>query len=165
MPILDEHSFEFFSHSPEQTRRLGMHLGRLLQPGDLICLQGDLGAGKTTLVQGVAQGWGSQDAVSSPTFVLVNVYRRADGAQLSHFDAYRIESLREAEELDFDALLNQGPLFIEWPERVEPILPSERLWTWLEYETDEHRGMRFAAHGRRYEQLLEGLRQAVYGAN
>ena len=64
-----------------------------------------------------------------------------------------------------DALLDQGPLLIEWPERIDPILPSERLWTWLEYETEEHRGMRFAAHGRRYEQLLEGLRQAVYGAN
>jgi tRNA threonylcarbamoyladenosine biosynthesis protein TsaE len=165
MPILDEHTFEFFSHSPEQTRRLGMRLGALLHPGDLICLQGDLGAGKTTLVQGVAQGWGTLDAVSSPTFVLVNVYRRADGAQLSHFDAYRIESLGEAEELDFDALLNQGPLFIEWPERVESILPSERLWAWLEYETEEHRAMRFAAHGKRYEHLLEDLRQNLYGAD
>ncbi len=59
MPILDAHTFEFFSKSPEQTRRLGMRLGALLQPGDLICLQGDLGAGKTTLVQGVARGWGA----------------------------------------------------------------------------------------------------------
>jgi tRNA threonylcarbamoyladenosine biosynthesis protein TsaE len=165
MPILDEHAFEFFSHSTEQTRRLGMRLGALIQPGDLICLQGDLGAGKTTLVQGVAQGWGTLDAVSSPTFVLVNVYRRSDGAQLSHFDAYRIESLAEAEELDFDALLDQGALFIEWPERVEPILPSERLWAWLEYETEEHRAMRFAAHGKRYEVLIEDLRKELYGGD
>jgi tRNA threonylcarbamoyladenosine biosynthesis protein TsaE len=165
MPILDEHTFEFFSRSPEQTRRLGMRLGALLKPGDLICLQGDLGAGTTTLVQGVAQGWGTLDAVSSPTFVLVNVYRRPDGTRLSHLDAYRIESLGEAEELDLDALLNQGPLFVEWPERVEPILPSERLWAWLEYESEEHRAMRFAAHGRRYENLIENLRQAIYGAH
>ena len=78
MPILDDHTLDFVSKSPEQTRRIGIRLGGLLQPGDLICLQGDLGAGKTTLVQGIAQGWGALDSVSSPTFVLVNVYRRAD---------------------------------------------------------------------------------------
>lgn len=165
MPILDAHTFEFFSKSPEQTRRLGIRLGALLHTGDLICLQGELGAGKTTLVQGVARGWGALDEVSSPTYVLVNAYRRPDGAQLSHFDAYRIESLGEAEELDLDTLLVQGPLFIEWPERVEGILPVERLWAWLEYETEEHRSMRFEACGKRYENLLDALQQGVYGAN
>src|SRR5512137_2849521 len=104
MPILDPHTFEFFSKSPEQTRRLGMRLGALLQPGDLVCLQGDLGAGKTTLVQGMAQGWGALDSVSSPTFVLVNSYRRPDSSPFFHFDAYRIDSPGEAEELDLDIL-------------------------------------------------------------
>src|SRR5512142_1895884 len=137
MPILDAHALEFFSRSPEQTRRLGMRLGALLHTGDLICLQGELGAGKTTLVQGVAQGWGAMDSVSSPTFVLVNAYRRPDSLQLFHLDAYRIDSPQEAEELDLDALLQQGPLIVEWAERVEPILPEERLWAWLEYESDE----------------------------
>ena len=165
MPILDAHAFEFFSKSPEQTRRLGIRLGALLQPADLICLQGDLGAGKTTLVQGVARGWGALDEVSSPTFVLVNAYRRADAGQLFHFDAYRIDSLAEAEELDLDALLARGPLLIEWPERVEPILPVERLWAWLEYDSEEHRSMRFAARGKRYESLLDALRQTIYGAD
>jgi tRNA threonylcarbamoyladenosine biosynthesis protein TsaE len=165
MPILDAHAFEFFSKSPEQTRRLGMRIGALLQPGDLICLQGDLGAGKTTLVQGVAQGWGALDEVSSPTFVLVNTYRRADAGQLFHFDAYRIDSLGEAEELDLDNLLVQGPLFVEWPERVEAILPRERLWAFLEYESDEHRSLRFTARGSRYESMLDELRRKVYGAD
>jgi tRNA threonylcarbamoyladenosine biosynthesis protein TsaE len=165
MPILDAHAFEFFSRSPEQTRRLGMRLGALLQPGDLVCLQGDLGAGKTTLVQGVAQGWGALDDVSSPTFVLVNAYRRPDLSQLFHFDAYRVDSLGEAEELDIDSYLSQGPLVVEWPERVEPILPIERLWAWLEYESEEHRAMRFAAYGKRYENLLDHLRQIVYGGD
>ena len=165
MPILDAHSFEFFSRSPEQTRRLGMCLGALLQQGDLICLQGDLGAGKTTLVQGVAQGWGALDPVSSPTFVLVNAYRRPDSKQLFHFDAYRVDSLGEAEELDIDTLLSQGPLLVEWPERVEPVLPAERLWAWLEYESEEHRAMRFSACGKRYESLLDHFRQNIYGGN
>jgi tRNA threonylcarbamoyladenosine biosynthesis protein TsaE len=113
----------------------------------------------------VARGWGAQDEVSSPTFVLINAYRRPDGSQLSHFDAYRVESLGEAEELDLDALLRSGPLFIEWPERVEPILPIERLWTWLEYESEEHRLLRFAACGFRYESLLDSLRGAIYGGD
>ena len=165
MPILDAHTFEFFSRSPEQTRRLGMRLGALLQQGDLICLQGDLGAGKTTLVQGVAQGWGALDAVSSPTFVLVNAYRRPDSSQLFHFDAYRVDSLGEAEELDMDTLLSQGPLVIEWPERVEPILPVDRLWACLEYESEEHRAMRFSACGKHYESLLDHLRQNIYRGN
>jgi tRNA threonylcarbamoyladenosine biosynthesis protein TsaE len=165
MPILDAHTFEFFSHSPEQTRRLGMRLGALLQPGDLICLQGDLGAGKTTLVQGLAQGWGTLDAVSSPTFVLINTYRRPDSNLLFHFDAYRVDSVGEAEELDIDTLLSQGPLVVEWPERVEPILPAERLWAWLDFESEEHRVMRFAACGKRYESLLDQLHQTFYGGD
>ncbi len=165
MPILDVHTFEFFSKSPEQTRRLGMRLGALLQPGDLVCLQGELGAGKTTFVQGAAQGWGALDEVSSPTFVLVNAYRRAGGGQFFHFDAYRVESLAEAEELDLDALLAAGPLFVEWPERVEAVLPAERLWTFLEYESDEHRALRFTPCGERFEALLDTLQRAIYGAD
>lgn len=163
MPILDSNTLEFFSRSPEQTRRVGMRLGGLLQAGDVICLQGELGAGKTTLVQGLAQGWGSLDSVSSPTFVLVNVYRRPDTAQLFHLDAYRLESAPEAEELDIDNLLAQGPLVVEWPERIEPVLPGERLWVKLEYVAEEHREMRFTTRGEHYERMLAALRQAVYG--
>lgn len=163
MPILAPNTLEFFSRSPEQTRRVGMRLGGLLQTGDMICLQGELGAGKTTLVQGMAQGWGSLDAVTSPTFVLVNVYRRPDAAQLFHLDAYRLESAAEAEELDINALLAQGPLVVEWPERIEPALPGERLWVKLEYLAEEHREMQFNTCGERYESLLAALRQAVYG--
>src|SRR5689334_22512726 len=116
MPVLSATAFDFLSHGPEQTWRLGMRLGALLKPGDVICLQGELGAGKTTFVQGLAQGWGSLDAVSSPTFILVNLHRKPDGGQLFHFDTYRLESAPEAEELDIDTMLSQGPLVIEWPE-------------------------------------------------
>ncbi len=103
MSILDAHMLEFFSRSPEQTRRIGVRLGGMLQAGDVICLQGELGAGKTTFAQGLAQGWGALDSVSSPTFVLVNQYRRADGGLLFHVDAYRLDSVPEAEELDLDS--------------------------------------------------------------
>jgi tRNA threonylcarbamoyladenosine biosynthesis protein TsaE len=163
MPILDPNTLEFFSRSPEQTRRVGMRLGGLLQTGDVICLQGELGAGKTTLMQGIVQGWGSLDAVSSPTFVLINIYRRPDATQLFHLDAYRLESVPEAEELDIDTLLSQGPLVVEWPERIEPVLPDERLWMKLDYVAEEHREMQFTTRGERYESLLAALRHAVYG--
>ncbi|RPJ24145.1 MAG: tRNA (adenosine(37)-N6)-threonylcarbamoyltransferase complex ATPase subunit type 1 TsaE [Chloroflexi bacterium] len=165
MPILDAHSMDFFSRSPEQTRRIGMRLGGALQAGDVICLQGDLGAGKTTFVQGVAQGWGSLDSVTSPTFILVNVYRRPDEARLFHMDAYRLDSAPEAEELDLDAMLAQGPLLIEWPERIDGLVPDERLWIKLEHVDEEEREMNFKAAGKRYDGLLEMLRQAAYGGD
>ena len=163
MPILDKHTVEFLSRSPEQTRRVGIRLGSLLHVGDLICLQGELGAGKTTLVQGVAQGWGSTDAVSSPTFVLVNVYRKPEGTRLFHLDCYRIDSAAEAEELDFETMLAQGPLVIEWPDRIQPILPENRLSIGLEYTDDTQREMRIRASGPRYDELLTDLRESAFG--
>lgn len=163
MPILDAHTIDFFSRSPEQTRRVGMRLGGSLRAGDVICLQGALGAGKTTLVQGLAKGWGSLDPASSPTFILVNEYRRADGALLFHMDAYRLESVPEAEELDLDAMLTQGPLVIEWPERIRKLIPGEHIWVDLEYLAEEHRQMRFQSRGRRSDSLLEDLRQSMFG--
>ncbi len=163
MPILPPHTVEFFSRSPEQTRRLGMRLGGALTSGDIICLEGELGAGKTTLVQGLARGWGSSDPVSSPTFILVNLYRRPDGARLFHLDAYRLSSAMEAEELDLDAMLLEGPLVIEWADRVQEILPPERLWIRMEFVDEEQRQMQFTARGERFEELLETFRRAVFG--
>lgn len=156
---------DFFSRSPEQTRRIGVRLGGALQTGDVICLQGDLGAGKTTFVQGVARGWGSLDSVSSPTFILVNVYRRADQSQLFHLDAYRLDSTPEAEELDLDSMLSQGPVLIEWPERMDGLIPRDRLWLQLEHVDEEEREMKFKSSGKRYDDLLEVVRHGAYGGD
>ncbi len=163
MPILDSHTIEFFSRSPEQTRRIGMRLGGELKAGDVICLQGNLGAGKTTFVQGLAQGWGSIDSVSSPTFIIVNEYRRANGGQIFHLDAYRLDSVPEAEELDLDSMLAEGVLIIEWPEKLDGLLPNDRLWITLDHVQEEHRQMRFNARGKRYDDLLDGIRQSMFG--
>jgi tRNA threonylcarbamoyladenosine biosynthesis protein TsaE len=165
MPVLDLHTMDVFSRSPEQTRRIGMQLGKALRTGDVICLQGELGAGKTTFVQGVAQGWGSLDSVSSPTFIIVNVYRRGDEARLFHMDAYRLDSTPEAEELDLDSMLSQGPLLIEWPERMNGLVPPEHLWVYLEHIAEEVREMKVRASGSRYDELLEVVRKAVYGGD
>jgi len=154
---------DFFSRSPEQTRRVGRRLGEVLDAGDVICLQGDLGAGKTTLVQGIAQGWGSLDSVSSPTFILVNVYRRPDQSQLFHMDAYRLDSAPEAEELDLDTMLAQGALLVEWPDRMNGLIPKERLWVNLEHIDEEEREMKFKSTGKRYDELLDVVRHSTFG--
>jgi tRNA threonylcarbamoyladenosine biosynthesis protein TsaE len=163
VPILDPHTLEFTSRSPEQTRRIGMRLGLLLQPGDLVCLSGDLGSGKTTLVQGIAQGWGSLDQVTSPTFVLVNAYRRPDGAVLHHMDAYRMKDAAEAEDLDLTIMLETGAIVIEWPERIQDILPHGRIWVDMRWLADEQRGMVFSVRGERFTRLLDEFRQKVIG--
>jgi tRNA threonylcarbamoyladenosine biosynthesis protein TsaE len=163
MPIMNPHVLEFFSRSPEQTRRLGIRLGALLKPGDLVCLSGDLGSGKTTLVQGLAQGFGSLDFVSSPTFVLCNEYRRPNGQVLFHLDAYRLSGAPEAEDLDFDRMIEDGVLVIEWPERIQSILPRERLWLNLRYIAEEQRGMVFLPEGKRYETIVAEFRRQSFG--
>jgi tRNA threonylcarbamoyladenosine biosynthesis protein TsaE len=163
MPILDPSTLEFFSRSPEQTRRLGARLGALIQPGDVVCLSGDLGSGKTTLVQGIAQGWGSLDNVSSPTFVLVNEYRRPDGRCLFHLDAYRMANWLEAEDLDLERMIDDGPVVMEWPDRIKEILPVNRIWVNMRWIADEQRAMTFLSHGERYNALLSEFRKRVFG--
>lgn len=163
MPILDSHSFEFVSRSADQTRRLGNRLGGLVLKGDVIALSGELGAGKTTLVQGIAQGWGSVDPVSSPTFVLVNGYRNGDGILLSHLDAYRLGSVVEAEELDLDNLIDSGPLVVEWADRINTVLPADKLAIQLRWIADEQRILFFHANGTRSQMILESFSKAVSG--
>ncbi len=163
MPILDPHTIEVFSRSPSQTRRVGIRLGALLQKGDLVCLSGDLGSGKTTFVQGIAQGWGSGDAVTSPTFVLVNSYRKPNGPDLHHLDAYRLENAQEALDLDLDQMMESGALVIEWPEKIERSLPRERIWVNLNWVDLEQRHLVFKPSGERFEKLLLEFRKQIYG--
>ncbi len=162
-PILNPNTLEFFSLSTEQTRRVGMRLGALLQTSDLVCLAGDLGSGKTTLTQGIAAGWGSLDQVSSPTYMLVNTYRHASGSTLYHLDAYRLSGPAEAEDLDLDTMLAQGPMIIEWADIVREALPADHLWVELRWLDEEQRGMQFSAQGQHYENLLTEFQQSVYG--
>jgi tRNA threonylcarbamoyladenosine biosynthesis protein TsaE len=163
MPILDTNSLEFISRSTEHTRRVGMRLGALLNTGDVICLVGDLGAGKTTFVQGIAAGWGSLDRVTSPTFVLVNVYRRPEGGRLYHLDAYRLDSPAEAEDLDLQPMLESGPLVVEWADRIKSVLPRYHLWVTMQLISIGQRDMVFTGHGNRYLPLMAAFRKQLYG--
>ena len=154
---------EFISHSTEQTRRAGMRLGSLLQRGDLILLIGELGAGKTSLVQGICSGWGSLDNATSPTFVLVNVYRRPDSERLYHLDAYRLNSATEAESLDIDAYIENGPLVIEWADRILSVLPEAHLKVYFSWIDEDQRDLIITAHGKQYDRLLAEFRKLVFG--
>lgn len=151
---------------------MGMRLGELLQCGDVVGLYGDLGTGKTTFVQGLASGWGSTDAVTSPTFVLVNVYRRSDGSDdkgvLYHLDAYRLmgtaeQILAQAIDLDLETMFATGTLVVEWAERVQEVLPEERMTVSLKWVDENQRDLIIQGSGERGMQLLETLRQRTYG--
>ena len=135
----------------------------MLRKGDLICLSGDLGSGKTTLVQGIAQGWGSSDAVTSPTFVLVNVYHKVNGPDLYHLDAYRLQTAAEAIDLDLDEMLANGALVVEWPENIEKALRGSRLWIDLSWVDLEQRLLVFKPEGTRFETMLKEFRKQIYG--
>ena len=140
-----------------------MRLGGLLQQGDVIGLSGDLGAGKTTLMQGIAAGWGSLDPVTSPTFVLVNVYRQMDQFKLFHLDAYRLSGASEAVDLDLEFLLEQGSLVVEWIERIQAALPKDLLRIKMKWIDEEHRDLLLVAEGDRSKTLLTALRKELYG--
>jgi tRNA threonylcarbamoyladenosine biosynthesis protein TsaE len=164
VPILDERSLEFLSHSPEQTQRLGVRLGEILPLRAVLCLAGELGAGKTTLAQGIARGWGALDPVTSPTFVLINEYRRADGHVLHHVDAFRLAQADEAEALGLLELFESpGPVMIEWPENIAELIPAERLWIRLQWADEYRRNLHFDARGAPYESLLRTFKQVAFG--
>jgi tRNA threonylcarbamoyladenosine biosynthesis protein TsaE len=142
------------SRSPAETRRLGEALGARLGPGDVVALRGELGAGKTALAQGIGAGLGVTEPVSSPTFALVHEY--AGRLPVWHLDTYRIRSLDELIDLSWqDLLAAGGVILVEWPERIEPALPDERLDVRLEYVDEDTREIRLHARGSRLRRLVD----------
>jgi tRNA threonylcarbamoyladenosine biosynthesis protein TsaE len=145
------------SHCVEETLRLGQRLGQAAAhaPGTVcIALDGPLGAGKTHLTRGIAQGAGVLDLslVCSPTFVLLNIYdadEHAGGRRVYHFDAYRINSPEELEALGFEEILGSNGgggeegtraiVVVEWASRVADLLPADTLWITIEHGDDDHR--------------------------
>jgi len=126
MPILDPNVVEFVSGSPAQTARLGERLGKLLRGGEVICLEGNLGAGKTCLAQGIGRGWGAATDLTSPTFTLIHEY--GDGPRVYHIDLYRLRKLREAASLGLEELLDrEAVVLVEWGERFPELWPAERI--------------------------------------
>jgi tRNA threonylcarbamoyladenosine biosynthesis protein TsaE len=150
-------SLKQISHSPEETRNLGVKLGELAQPGDIYLLSGNLGAGKTCLTQGIAWGLGSREYALSPTFVLM---REIEGRlSLYHIDLYRLDRIEEVSDLGLDDYLyGQGLCVIEWAEKGIRVLPTEHLLVKIEYLSDNERCFTFVPHGKRYEKLTGQLK-------
>ena len=142
-----------------RTEAIGAALGALLAPGDVICLSGELGAGKTVFSRGIGAGWGASVPLSSPTYNLAHEHHRpADDSRLYHLDFYRICSARDAETVAIDDILDSGDVVIfEWPERILELLPVERLWINFTMRQDFTRDLEFVARGERYRALIDAL--------
>lgn len=113
------------SASPEETESFGRRLGRSAAPGSVFALYGELGAGKSTMVRGLAEGIGARGPVTSPTFTLVHEYR-GGRLPLFHIDLYRLEGPSEAEALHLEAFWSEpAVVVIEWPEKLEALLPPQ----------------------------------------
>ncbi len=116
---------EYISNSYEDTQIIAADFSKGLKSGDVICMYGDLGAGKTAFVQGLAKGLGIQEPITSPTFTIVNEY--SGRLMLYHFDVYRIADSDEMFEIGYDEYIDgDGVCVIEWPQLISDILPKQR---------------------------------------
>jgi len=135
--VMEVFMYKVISNSPEDTFTIGEKIGKLLDKGNVICLSGDLGVGKTMFVKGIAKGLGVEDYITSPTFTIVNEH---EGKYiLYHFDVYRVNDSEELAEIGFDEYIySDGVSVIEWAELIMPILPKERLF--IEIKKDYSKG-------------------------
>lgn len=147
--------------SAEDTRGLGEALSRLVKPGDIVLLSGDLGAGKTTLAQGFARGLGVTDQIVSPTFVLVRLYKGR--LPMIHADAYRMDNLDEVTDLDLPELLDEGGVaLVEWGDVIAPMLPADYLDVAIELgDADDDRRFTIRAVGPRWTPRAPAVRAAM----
>ncbi|MDQ0340445.1 tRNA threonylcarbamoyladenosine biosynthesis protein TsaE [Caldalkalibacillus uzonensis] len=142
-----------YSHSVGHTQALAEALADKLTGGEVITLSGDLGAGKTSFVQGLARGLGITRKVNSPTFTIIKEYQ---GSQfpLYHIDAYRLED--ETEDVGFEEYIyGDGVTVIEWPERIAPYLPEARLHIRIEKRGETERNIYLLPHGERFVKLVK----------
>jgi len=148
----------FQTSSTSETIRVGKRLGRLLQPGDVVALIGDLGTGKTQFIKGLAEGVGVGKAtyVSSPSFTLINEY--PGRTPLYHIDLFRLESEKEAEGLGLEEYVRgNGITAIEWADKIPSLLPEELLWVKIHYTGEHSRSLEILGKGNRYQKLVEEL--------
>ncbi|MCX5779677.1 MAG: tRNA (adenosine(37)-N6)-threonylcarbamoyltransferase complex ATPase subunit type 1 TsaE [Firmicutes bacterium] len=149
-------------HNEEEMQKLGRDLAAVLAEDDVVYLLGELGAGKTTLVRGVARGLGYPGRVTSPTFTLMNIY--ATDPLIYHFDFYRLEN-SDMEDLGLDDYLECGGIsLVEWPQVGQELLPQEALWLEIElidHDYERSRMVSISAQGSKYQDKLERLRQIV----
>ena len=141
------------TRNTKETIALGEKLGRLLNRGDVIALQGDLAGGKTTFTKGIGQALDIKEVINSPTFTILKIYK---GKQtLYHIDAYRLEN--NSYDLGLDEYADEGVMVVEWPEYYEDFLPDEFLEVRFTYLNDVVRDINFKAHGERYDNIVKEM--------
>ncbi|MGN0779456.1 MAG: tRNA (adenosine(37)-N6)-threonylcarbamoyltransferase complex ATPase subunit type 1 TsaE [Aristaeellaceae bacterium] len=149
------------THSPGETRALGQRLARQLQAGDVLLLMGNLGAGKSELTRGIAQGLGITDTVASPSFTILNVYE--DGrVPLYHFDWYRLQSAEELYELGMDEYLGgDGVAVVEWPSQCPEAIPEDYLEVAIDPVSETERRLTLTPRGAFRSLKMEDLYEAA----
>ncbi len=149
---------QVISHSVKETLKIGRAIARYAAGGDIICLFGDLGSGKTVLAKGVACGLGIDPGeIISPTFILIHEYAQAR-IPFYHFDLYRLNLPEEIVDLGYEEYFyNDGLTVIEWADRLKTLLPEEYLKIELSVGRDKIRVLKFSAQGGRYQALLRKI--------
>jgi tRNA threonylcarbamoyladenosine biosynthesis protein TsaE len=141
----------------ESTQKLGLVLGQRLRAGDVLILDGPLGAGKTTFTQGVAEGLNVRGPITSPTFVIYRIHPNTEnGPSLIHLDAYRLNSLSEVDDLDLDSNLYNAVLIAEWGSGKLEGIADEFLVVKFNCHDDDSRSISFLPNGNRWNDLLDG---------
>jgi tRNA threonylcarbamoyladenosine biosynthesis protein TsaE len=149
------------SESPAETTELGEAIGALLEGQEVLCLEGELGSGKTTLVQAIARSLGVIEPITSPTFTLVNEYH-GRGVTLYHVDLYRLHTVDEIVQAGIDdCFRSAGLCLVEWAERARAVLPKEHLYITLEHAGKDKRKISLRAEGAPYRKMLSRLRETV----
>ncbi len=162
-PVSNDHTLDIISHSAAQTQRLGARLGELARAGDVFCLEGELGSGKTCFTQGLGRGLGVLESIHSPTFILANEHR-GGRLPLYHLDVYRVRGADEAIGIGLDDYLSgDGVCVIEWAEKIRAVLPPERLWIRFRHVDANKRGVFIEACGASYQALLDQFRVSAFG--
>ncbi|WAW14666.1 tRNA (adenosine(37)-N6)-threonylcarbamoyltransferase complex ATPase subunit type 1 TsaE [Peptostreptococcus equinus] len=147
---------KIFLKNEDSTIKLGQKIAKLLFEGAILCLNGDLGAGKTCMTRSIAHSLGIEEDITSPTFTIINEYEEGR-LKLYHFDVYRIGESVEMYDIGFEDYINSnGVCIIEWSNIIEDILPKERLELYISY-CEEGREVEFKAYGLKYEKLVEEL--------
>jgi tRNA threonylcarbamoyladenosine biosynthesis protein TsaE len=150
------------STSVNQTKGIGKTIARHLKKGDIICLFGELGSGKTVLTKGIAQGLGlDEEKITSPTFVLIRQYDQIN-LPLFHFDLYRLKNPRDILGLGYEEYLyDEGVSVIEWADRLDYLLPKEFLKIELSIKNSNHRFLKLVSFGKRPEELLSKIDEDI----
>lgn len=158
LPYPESETLELETHSAEETRRLAVALTPVLVPGDMLVLAGDLGAGKTVFVQGLAAGLGVPEPVTSPTFVLVREYC-GGRYPLMHIDIFRLNKIQEIIDLGYDEFLDPSAIVaIEWGDVVEPLLPRDHLHVELHHANGDVRMIVLRPRGPRWAERMQTIK-------